>query len=78
MGQIELNYKVLPHRDRVDVGNEKVLRIPQSSSITETSPSNCLVSYPGALVVGGVLLLCREAASIFYSLSRQGNSDLEW
>ena len=28
-------------------GNEGVLYIPQSSSITWTSPSNCLVSYPG-------------------------------
>ena len=28
-------------------GNEEVLRIPQSSSITGTSPSDCLVSYPG-------------------------------
>ena len=27
-------------------GNEGVLCIPQSSSITGTSPSNCLVSYP--------------------------------
>ena len=27
--------------------NEGVLRIPQSSSITETSPSDCLASYPG-------------------------------
>ena len=27
-------------------GNEQVLRIPQSSSITGTSPSDCLVSYP--------------------------------
>ena len=27
--------------------NEEVLCIPQSSSITETSPSDCLVSYPG-------------------------------
>ena len=26
-------------------GNEGVLRIPQSSSITGTSPSDCLVSY---------------------------------
>ena len=25
--------------------NEGVLRIPQSSNITETSPSNCFVSY---------------------------------
>ena len=28
-------------------GNEGVLHISQSSSITGTSPSNCLVSYPG-------------------------------
>ena len=28
-------------------GNEGVLCIPQSSSITGTSPSDCLVSYPG-------------------------------
>ena len=31
-------------------GNEGVLRIPQSSSITGTSPSDCLVSYPGHLL----------------------------
>ena len=30
-------------------GNEEVLHIPQSSSIIETSPSDCLVSYPGHL-----------------------------
>ena len=28
-------------------GNEEVLHIPQTSSITRTSPSDCLVSYPG-------------------------------
>ena len=28
-------------------GNEGVLCIPQSSSTTGTSPSDCLVSYPG-------------------------------
>ena len=26
-------------------GNKEVLHLPQSSSITETSPSDCLVSY---------------------------------
>ena len=31
-------------------GNEGVLHIPQSSSITRTSPSDCLVSYPGYLL----------------------------
>ena len=38
-------------------GNEGVLCVPQSSRITETSPSD-LVSYAG---VGGFLSLCREA-----------------
>ena len=28
-------------------GNERVLRIPQSSSIAEASSLDCLVSYPG-------------------------------
>ena len=28
-------------------GNEEVLCIPQSSSIIEASPSDCLVIYPG-------------------------------
>ena len=28
-------------------GNEEVIRIPQSSSITEALPSYCLVLYPG-------------------------------
>ena len=28
-------------------GNKGVLHIPQSSSIAGTSPSDCLVSYPG-------------------------------
>ena len=31
-------------------GNERVLNIPQNSSITGISPSDCLVSYPGHLV----------------------------
>ena len=39
-------------------GNEGVLCIPQSSSITGTSPLDCLVSYPGHS-----LHLCREAAN---------------
>ena len=30
--------------------NEGVLSIPQNSSITETSPSDCLVTYPGCLL----------------------------
>ena len=34
-------------------GNEGVLHIPQSSSITGISPSDCLVSYPGHSWRGG-------------------------
>ena len=49
-------------------GNEGVLRIPQSPSITGTSPSDCLVSYPGHSF-GVVLPLCRDAVGIFYSPS---------
>ena len=34
-------------------GNKGVLRIPQSSSIAGTTPSNCLVSYPRHSLRGG-------------------------
>ena len=47
-------------------GSVGVLHIPQSSSITGTSPSDCLVSYPEYLF-GGVLPLCRGAVGEFYS-----------
>ena len=47
-------------------GNEGVLRILQSSCITETSPSACLVSFPGHSL-GRVLPLCRDAVSVFCS-----------
>ena len=33
-------------------GNEGLLRIPQSSSFTGTSQSDCLVSYLGHLLMG--------------------------
>ena len=62
-------------------GNEGVLCISQSSSITGTSLSNCLVSYLGhslgVCVCGGVLLLCREAVGAFYSPSRLSKIFLE-
>ena len=54
-------------------GNEGVLCIPQSPSITGTSPSDCLVSYPGHLLEVGVLLLSRGAVGVFYSPSRLDN-----
>ena len=37
-----------------------------------TSPSDCLVSYPGHSLGGGVLPLCRGAVGVFYSPSRLG------
>ena len=50
-----------------------MLRILQSSSITGTSPSDCLVSYPGHSF-RVILPLCRSAVGVFFSPSRQGNS----
>ena len=50
--------------------NKGVLRIPQSSIITGTSPSDCLMSYPGHSLRGGVLPLCRETVGVFYSPSQ--------
>ena len=52
----------------VSDGNEGVLCIPQSSSITGASPSDCLVSYPG----WWVLPLCSGAVAVFYSPSWMG------
>ena len=47
-------------------GNEGVLRILQSLSITGASPSDCLVSYPGHSF-GEVLPFCRGTVGVFYS-----------
>ena len=52
-------------------GNKGVLCILQSSNITGTSPSDCFVLYPGHLL-DGVLPLCRDAVSVFYSPSQLG------
>ena len=49
-------------------GNEGVLCIPQSSSITGTSPSDCFASYPWHSS-GEVLPLSRDAVGVFYSPS---------
>ena len=55
-------------------GNEGVLRIPQSLSMTETSSSNYIVSYQDTrFVVEAVLPLCREAVGVFYSSIGLGN-----
>ena len=39
-------------------GNNVVFRIPQSPSINGTSVSDCLVSYPGHSLGGGLIPLC--------------------
>ena len=49
--------------------NKGVLCIPQSSTITRTSQSDCLVSYPEHLLERGVLPLCRETVGVFYNPS---------
>ena len=56
--------------------NERVFRIPQIPSITGTSPSNCLVPYPGHSSVVGGLTLCRGTVSVFYNPSRLGKVKL--
>ena len=53
-------------------GNEGVLCIPQSSSITEASSLDSEVSYTGHSLWGGLLFPCRDAAGVFYSPSRLG------
>ena len=46
-------------------GNEGVFCIPQSSSITGTSPSDFLVSYRGHLLVDGESHLSAEVQSVY-------------
>ena len=47
-------------------GNEGVLRIPKSSSITEASPSDCLVSYLGHSLWGGSCF-SEEMPSVYFT-----------
>ena len=59
-------------------GNEGILRISKRSSITGTSPSDWLVSYP-EYSLGGVLPLCRDVVGVFYSPSQLGPlSSMPW
>ena len=51
-----------------------MLHIPQSSSITEISPSDCLASYTGHSLQGWGLPLCRDAVGVIYSPSLLGNN----
>ena len=59
----------------VSDANEGVLCISQSSSITEATPSDCLVSLPRHFL-GGVLPLCRDAVGVFYRPNRLGKQHL--
>ena len=52
--------------------SERVLHIPESSSITEASPLDYLVSYPGHTLRVRVLTLCRDAVGVFCSTNRVG------
>ena len=45
-------------------GNKEILHIPQSSSFTGTSPSDCLVSYPGHLLEVGLSYHYAEMQSV--------------
>ena len=56
-------------------GNEGVLCIPRSSCITGTSLSDCLVSYPGHPLAGGITLQQRRSRCIRTSPSDWVN---EW
>ena len=47
MDRILLGATILGQSGAKSDGNERVLHVPQSSSITGASPSDCLVSYPG-------------------------------
>ena len=58
-------------------GNEGVLNIPQSSSITRASPSDCVVSYPGHLWKGSLISLPRCNLHI-KRLQPTGSQDTRW
>ena len=58
-------------------GNEGILRIPQSSSITGALPSDCLESYLGHSLGLGVLPYMRVSVGVFYSASWLGQQITE-
>ena len=55
------------HGENGSDGNERVLNIPQSSIITETSRSDCLVSYPGQSLVGVLTLQQKSSRCLLLS-----------
>ena len=75
-------YQVLPFRGRVDLGEiamKGYSAFPQSSSITGTSPSDCLGSYPGYSLWGGLTPLQRCSWCILQlQPSGQDNEGVLW
>ena len=59
-------------------GNEEVLRIPQSSSIIGTSPSDSLVSYPGHLLEGSYPSAGLKSVYSTAPPSRLSNGRVSW
>ena len=58
-------------------GNEGMLHIPQNSSITETSPWDCLASYPGHSLEGSYP--SAEVQSVYSTApANWAKSQLEW
>ena len=53
-------------------GSKTVHGIPENSSITGATPSDCLVLYPSHSLEED-LTLCRDAVGVFYSPSRLGH-----
>ena len=49
---------------------------PKAPAITGTLLSDCLVSYVGYSLGGGILPLCREVVGVFYCPSQQGSLSL--
>ena len=56
-------------------GNEGVIDNPQSSSITEAQPSDCLVSYQGHLL-GGESYLSTEMQLVYSTSNWTQNSSI--
>ena len=59
-------------------GNEGVLCIPQSSSITGTSPLDCLMSYPSHSLVGGGLNPLQRSSRCIQQPQPNGQSDFRY
>ena len=71
VSSIRLVFGIPGQRGAGSDGNDGVLRIPQSLSITGASQSDCFVSYPGHALAGKSY---PSAVGVFYSASRLDNA----